>query len=124
MASTSRNLPRQHGLWLIVGGSVTYLTVIAIAAGVAISMASVDDARERKERARRAEPRPPIDLIRVTEVDLQRIPPNPPQAKTQLVALVQKIRGQEQMGDPDGFVKGLIRERSDLQGLPFLMGGK
>jgi hypothetical protein len=118
-----RDLPRQKGLWLIVGGSFAFLTVIAIAAGVAISMASVDDSRERAEKARRAEPRPPIDLLRVPEVDLERIAPNPAQAKVQLTQLVHKIRGQE-AGDPDGFVKGLIRERSDLQGLPFLMGGQ
>jgi hypothetical protein len=122
MASTFQEFPRQLNLRLIVGGAVAFIVLIAIAAGVAIGLAMVEESHDRADKIRRAEPRPPIDLTRVPEIDLERIAPTP-QAKGQLLALVHKMRGLE-ANDPDGFVKDLIRTRSDLQGMPFLMGGQ
>jgi hypothetical protein len=106
---------------LLVGGCAAFLTTIAIAALISISMVSSDEARQREEQARLDERRTPGELARVPEVDLERIPPNAQQAKQRLAQLTQKIRTEDSV--QDGFVKNLIKTRTDLKGLPFLMGG-
>jgi len=121
MAKTSWDLP-SHKAMLLVGGCTAYLATIAIAALISVSMASVDQSRERAEQARIEERHTPAELLKVPEVDLERIPANAQQAKVQLAQLTQKIRREDSVA-PDGFLKKVIKERSDLQGLPFLMGG-
>ncbi len=120
MARTFRDLTGKQGLCL-AGGCVAYLLAIAAAALMTASMASVQESRQREEAKRRTEPRAPADLLKVPEVSLKHIEANPHQAQVELAMLVRKIRAQD--AQPDGFVKSLIKERADLQGLPFLMGG-
>lgn len=122
MARASRDLPKLQGL-LLVGGSAVYLLAIASAALISVSMSAREDAASRREVARKVEPHLPNELIRTPEVLLYRnMPSNPQAARTQIAQLVSNIRAQDQR-DGDGFVKSLIKERDDLQGLPFLMGG-
>jgi len=121
MARASRDLPKLQGL-LLVGGSAAYLLAIAAAAFVTVSMSARDNAASQKELARKVEPHVPGDLIRTPEVILRKMSSNPQQSRQEIALLVQKIRTQDQQ-DADGFVKSLIKERSDLQGLPFQMGG-
>jgi hypothetical protein len=121
MAKTSRDLPRHLGYWL-AGGSVAFLAMIGTAALMTAGLVSVQDKQQRQADQQRAEPRAPGELMRVPEVTLKHIMPNPNQAKVELVQLVRDIRTQEQR-DPDGFVKKLVKERSEMQGMPFIMGG-
>jgi len=120
MARAFRDLPRHQALFL-AGGCTAYVLAIAAAALISAGMAAKEDARERREAARKTEPRPPDELFRTPEVLLEPVAPNNG-ARQQLVQLAQKIREKDNQ-DTDGFVKALIKERSDLQGLPFQMGG-
>jgi hypothetical protein len=122
MARPSRDLTGLQGLW-IAGACGAYLTATVAIALLTTGYSVVDEARAKKEQARKAEPRPPADLLRVAEVALKPIPPNPDVARTQINQLVADIRTKDEQ-DADGFVKGLVKERPDLQGLPFQMGGK
>jgi hypothetical protein len=121
MTRPTRDLPRYMGFWL-AGGCVAFLAMVAAAALMTYGMNSLEASRQRAEDGRRAEPRAPTDLMRVQEVALKHIAPNPNQAKVELAQLVRDIRTQE-AGDPDGFVKKLIKERPEMQGMPFQMGG-
>ncbi len=122
MAKTFRDLPRFYG-FVLCAGVASYLGILAVIALMIGGVTAREDALERREQARKAEPRPPDDLRRVPEVTLETFSQNPQVSKQQLTQLVRKIRAQDG-ADPDAFVKGLIRDRSDLRGLPFQMGGK
>jgi hypothetical protein len=121
MAKTFRDLPTRQ-VFLLAGGCAAYLTAIVTAGLLSVGMTARDDAASRKEQAQRAEPRAPVDLQRVPEVVIASIPANPQNSRNQINQLVQSIRTEDQMSE-EGFVKKLIKERPDLQGLPFLMGG-
>jgi hypothetical protein len=121
MAKTFRDLPKHQGL-LLAGGFFVYLMAIVAAALLSVGMAAKDDAASRKEQAQKAEPKAPVDLLRVPEVVVALIPANPQQARGQINALVQRIRAADQM-EPEGFIKKLPKDDPKLQGLPFLMGG-
>src|SRR5579883_2951986 len=122
MAKTFRDLPRFYG-FVLCAGVASYLGILAVIALMIGGVTAREDALERREQARKAEPRPPDDLRRVPEVTLETFSQNPQVSKQQLTQLVRKIRAQDG-AHPDAFVKGLIRDRSDLRGLPFQMGGK
>jgi hypothetical protein len=121
MAKTDRDLPKRQGL-LLAGGCAVYLTAIVAAALLSVGLTAKEDAASRKEQAQKAEPKAPGDLLRVPEVVIKEIPANPQQARAQINQLVQTIRADDQL-EAEGSVKKLIKERPDLQGLPFLMGG-
>src|SRR5437868_11472884 len=121
MARVFRDLPR-HQTWLLISGCCAYVGAILAIGLFASGFSLVEDNRSRQIEAKKAEPKPPSDLRQVPEVALYRIPANEQQARPQLAQLVQKIRSDDAQ-DADGFVKGLIQGRADLQGLPFIMGG-
>jgi len=121
MAKTFRDLPKRQA-FLLAGGFAAYLTAIVGAGLLSIGMTVRDDAASRKEQAQRAEPKAPVDLLRVPEVVIATIPANPQNARGQISQLVQEIRNADQM-EPEGYIKKIIKEKPDLQGLPFLMGG-
>lgn len=122
MARTTRDLSRKQGLWL-AGGCAVFLAAISAAALITVSMTSVQEVRQQQDQARRSEPRPPAELANVPELVIEPIPANPHQAHQQLAQLVQRIRAKNQEDPNEGFIKELIRTRSDLRGLPFIMGG-
>jgi len=122
MARVFRDIPRHQQL-LLVSGCVAFLTAIAAIALFTAGFTAVEDSRHRQVEAKKAEPKPPSDLHGVTEVTLYRMPMgNADQSRSQLAQLVAKIRSEDGK-EGDGFVKGLIKGRTDLQGLPFRMGG-
>jgi hypothetical protein len=121
MAKTFRDLSKRQ-VFLLAGGCAAYLTAIVAAGLLSIGMTAKDDAAARKEKAQRIEPKPPVMLQQVPEVVIAAIPANPQNARGQINQLVQTIRNEDQINE-EGFVKKLIKERPDLQGLPFLMGG-
>jgi hypothetical protein len=121
MARTPRDLSTGQVFWL-AGACGVFLAVVAIAALITVGVASVENSRQRQAEARHVEPRPPIDLNRVPELVIEPIEANG-QARVKLAQLVRDIRQQNQR-EEDGFVKKLVRERTDLQGLPFQMGHK
>jgi hypothetical protein len=121
MAKTFRDLPKRQA-FLLAGGCAAYLTAIVAAGLLSIGMTARDDATSRKEQAERVGPKAPVDLLRVPEVVIASIPANPQNARGQINQLVQNIRTEDQMNE-EGFIKKLIKERPDVQGLPFLMGG-
>lgn len=121
MARAFRDLPRFQGM-LLVGACAAYLAAIVIGGVISYGMAAREDSRQQQDAARRAEPVPPADVLRVPEVVVENIPANANTARPQLAQLVQKIRAHDTR-EPDGFVKHLIKDRRDLQGLPFQMGG-
>jgi hypothetical protein len=122
MARASRDL-RKYQTLLLAGGFAVYLLAIGAAALIAHAMAVREEAVGRQDLARTSEQRPPSDLlVRVPEVLLKDMPANAQQSRGEIAQLVQKIRVQD-MQDADGFVKGLKKDRADLNGLPFLMGG-
>ncbi len=122
MARTTRDLPRNQGLWL-AGGCAVFLAAISAAALITVSLTSVQDVRQQQAETRRAEPRPPSELAKVPELVIAPIPANPQLARQQLAQLVQRIRAENQKDPNEGFVKKLIQTRIDLRGLPFIMGG-
>jgi hypothetical protein len=122
MARTTRDLSRAQGLWL-AGGCAVFLAGISAAALLTATMTSVQDVREQKQQVRKAEPKPPVELAKVTEVVIEPIPANPHEAHAKLTQLVRNIRTANQKDPNEGYIKELIRTRSDLRGLPFIMGG-
>jgi hypothetical protein len=122
MARTTGDLPRSYGLW-VAGFTAVFLAAISAAAAISVSLAWVQDVRQERELVKKSEPRPPSDLSGVPEVTIQNIAPNPHQAKMELAQLVQDIRGKNQRDPNEGFIKNLINTRSDLRGMPFIMGG-
>jgi len=120
MAKAPQDFSRYQG-WMLIGGCAAYVTGLMTVALLMVGWTSVEEKRGRSEQARRAEPKPPNELARVQEVVIEQIPANPGQSRQQIAQLVAKIQADEAQ-DPDGFVKRLIRERPDLQGMPFQMG--
>jgi len=121
MAKAIRDLPRYQGWWL-AGGCVAFLTAVTAAALITAAMTAVQESRERQVAQQRTEPRPPSELLRVPEVRLLPAQGNHAAARQELVQVFQKVRTQEQ-ADADGFVKNLLATRTDMKGMPFLMGG-
>jgi hypothetical protein len=121
MARAARDLSRIQ-VFLLAGACGAFLGVILIATLITMGLTSVDNSRQRREEARRTEPRPPTDLTRVPELVVESIEPNnPARARAQLAQLAQRIRSQNRQ-EEDGFLKNLLNDRSDLRGLPFQMG--
>ena len=122
MARVFHDLPR-HYTWLMVGGCCAFMTGMAAIALFAAGFGWMEDKKNQQAEAKKLEPKPPADLARVPEVTLYRMSmTNGQQSRTKLAELVQNIRTEDSQQE-DGFVKGLIKGRADLQGLPFRMGG-
>ena len=122
MARVFRDLPR-HQTWLLLGGCAAFLAIIGVIAVFAVGFTWLEDNRVREFQAKKTEPKPPSDLAKVPEVSLYKMQAvNGQDGRMHIAQLAANIRAEDAQ-QKDGFVKGLIKSRPDLQGLPFRMGG-
>lgn len=125
MARTPGVRSESKTLYWLIAGAAAYSLVIVACFLLTFGLTSWGEstARVQERRAADADSTPPQELLQVPEVDLFQLPKNLPlgQARNEIQNWVNKSR-QMNNKQQDAFLLALIKERKDLEGLPFKMG--
>ena len=125
MARKLAGVPESKAVQWLIAGTAGYTLLIVGCFGVTIAVNSWGE-REARAQSRRladADSRAPVDLAKVAQVDLMKLPAEMPphQAKQEIANLVNRIRA-ENAAEHDAYIKRVSKEREDLRGLPLQMG--